>query len=528
MSAPHRPSLPTSTSQSGPGHRSHRGKYGTEVHLVFHEEYDEEWKPRRLRELVRPFTVRQWMEDGRIHREPSPREVPRFELFFDLLFVAIIHQLADAAIEEPGGPSVARFVLTFWPSWSLWEEARKYANQSGTDDLLHRLWICAGMISLLGYSANASAIELSPSEEEESLDHSAVRAAVAFWLIIKLTRVIVLFWYAWKLPRFRTAHIWKGFAVLIPMFLFLPLIWVTSRPAQITLAALLIVLDVCRIDLGLLFLRGKWSEYRRRRAEGQRGLGGNLHQMPVMPGLRIPATNIEHSIDRMGAFVVIVLGELVMNLVYTAGKGDIGASAKFGKASLGLVVAWSMNWLYMLPSEPNAEYEHALRWSWLSGSLWSFFHWPLCASLVLASAASGRMIAEDEVEDGVHWYWGCGLGFALLFTTLLDLTHHSLLPPNAHQRIPRGLRALFSLACSLALILFPLGAAHLSSMKVLGISLAVVGAALVVGVVGMLPRVGEKWDEGGVEEGLEGRGRVRGEGESSGESAEADGVRVGG
>lgn len=28
------------------------------------------------------------------------RETPRFELFFDLLFVAIIHQLADAAIGQ--------------------------------------------------------------------------------------------------------------------------------------------------------------------------------------------------------------------------------------------------------------------------------------------------------------------------------------------------------------------------------------------------------------------------------------------
>jgi len=44
------------------------------------------------------------------------------------------------------------------------------------------------MICILGYSVNASAIELHPSEEEEELDHSAIRAAVAFWLIIKLSR----------------------------------------------------------------------------------------------------------------------------------------------------------------------------------------------------------------------------------------------------------------------------------------------------------------------------------------------------
>lgn len=79
-------------------------------------------------------------------------------------------------------------MLTLVQSWSVWEEARKFANQSGTDDLLHRLWILIGMMTLIGYTANASAIELEPTGEEETVDHSAVRAAVAFWLVIKLTR----------------------------------------------------------------------------------------------------------------------------------------------------------------------------------------------------------------------------------------------------------------------------------------------------------------------------------------------------
>lgn len=35
------------------------------------------------------------MSQGKIHREPTPRETPRFELFFDLLYVAVIHQLGE-------------------------------------------------------------------------------------------------------------------------------------------------------------------------------------------------------------------------------------------------------------------------------------------------------------------------------------------------------------------------------------------------------------------------------------------------
>ena len=37
------------------------------------------------------WQLRSSSDQGKIYREPAPREVPRFELFFDLLFVAIIH-----------------------------------------------------------------------------------------------------------------------------------------------------------------------------------------------------------------------------------------------------------------------------------------------------------------------------------------------------------------------------------------------------------------------------------------------------
>jgi hypothetical protein len=44
------------------------------------------------------------------------------------------------------------------------------------------------MICILGYSANASAIELVVHDEDAAMEHNAVQAAVAFWLVIKLTR----------------------------------------------------------------------------------------------------------------------------------------------------------------------------------------------------------------------------------------------------------------------------------------------------------------------------------------------------
>ncbi|KAL7419951.1 hypothetical protein Q5752_004914, partial [Cryptotrichosporon argae] len=276
----------------------HTARYGPVPHLVFHERAGEPERTYRLRQLVRRPIIRQWIDGGKLYREPAPREVPRFELFFDLLFVAIIHQLADAAIEEPGGDAVARFILTFWPSWSIWEEACRYSNVSGSDDLLHRVWVLVGMACLLGYAANASAIELHPTEGADGLDSTAVHAAVAYWLIIKLTRVLVLFYYALRLPEFRLSQLLGGLAVLVPMFVYLPLVWVKSRHAQIILSALGIFIDLLRFDAIFYAIAGRYIRHRARRERRCRSSAGEQveedeaspwYKIPRMPqGLRIP------------------------------------------------------------------------------------------------------------------------------------------------------------------------------------------------------------------------------------------------
>ncbi|RSH88423.1 uncharacterized protein EHS24_000968 [Apiotrichum porosum] len=515
---PHPPKLQHHASSN----MEHVQRFGPHSNMVFHDEFGERPPARRIRELIGKPVIRQWIQGGKLYREPSAREVPRFELFFDLLFVGIIHQLAESAIEEPGGIAVARFILTFYPSWSIWEEARRYSNQSGTDDLVHRVWVLAGMICSMGYSANASAIELHPSEEgEEGVvhDHTAVRAAVAFWLIIKLSRALVLWFYAWKLPKFRTSQFLGGCAVFLPMFVYLPLIWVTSRRAQIIIATVGICVDLCRIDAVFMYIGGRYLRWRTRREEERRIQAGEMRpedrsnptsmlaMVQFKDGFRIPAINIEHSIERSGAFVVIVLGELVMNLLYTATKGEFGASPMFGKAALGLLVAWALNYLYMTPVEGPYPYEHAVRRSWFTGMMWSFLHWPLCASLVLASSASGEMVKHDEVEAGVKWYWGCGLGFSVLFMAIIDVLHKHMHPWRA-ERVPRdswrrrtntnilyksgstdlqAVRFTIAVGGALALMLFPLSAHRLSSTAMMGISVAITWFILIVNVLGQLP-----------------------------------------
>ncbi|KAG9090640.1 hypothetical protein FRC06_000947, partial [Ceratobasidium sp. 370] len=138
------------------------------------------------RSLVRPPIVRQWIHLGKIHREHTERVPSRLELFFDLVFVAIAHQLSDSVAENASAVGLAKFVLIFYPTWSLWSEFRNFVNASGTDDVLQRLGVLWLMALLVGYTANASAIKLgSPastemgSEGAEAAVHAIARGILA-------------------------------------------------------------------------------------------------------------------------------------------------------------------------------------------------------------------------------------------------------------------------------------------------------------------------------------------------------------
>lgn len=110
-----------------------------------------------------------------------------------------------------------------------------------------------------------------------------------------------------------------------------PLIWVTSRPAQIAIATAAMILDMVRFDLVGLYIYGHVHHARNKRAMAERGEKVEptpFYRMSPLPKtMRVPAMNIEHAIDRNADFVVIVLGELVyVYLSESRGKSSDGQS----------------------------------------------------------------------------------------------------------------------------------------------------------------------------------------------------------
>lgn len=102
----------------------------------------DEQDPIQLKHLFKRPVVRQWLYNGNYYREKDERQSSRFELFSDLLFVGVVHQLADGLAEEGAATAlnVAKFVLVFYPAFSIWSDMRRQLNMSGTDDCFQRIY----------------------------------------------------------------------------------------------------------------------------------------------------------------------------------------------------------------------------------------------------------------------------------------------------------------------------------------------------------------------------------------------------
>jgi low temperature requirement protein LtrA len=73
------------------------------------------------------------------------RRATWLELFFDLVFVAAVSQLANALFAEPTAARFFEFMGLFVPVWWAWMGFTFYANRFDTDDLAYRLLMLLAM-----------------------------------------------------------------------------------------------------------------------------------------------------------------------------------------------------------------------------------------------------------------------------------------------------------------------------------------------------------------------------------------------
>jgi low temperature requirement protein LtrA len=177
---------------------------------------------------------------------------------------------------------------------------------------------------------------------------------VAFYLAARLFIALSLVWFAWKIPMVRGSMIVNSILIVVPAALWIGSISV-KEPARQGLIWPALFFDLCAQSLLIFFQRPS-------NIFGDKYVTWAKKVFEFTPG-----ANIEHRIERTAAFVTLVFGSCVLGLLYQS-SAEFGINAFFGKAVLGLIQAFTFNWLYFEIDSFNL-HTHAIRRHVVSGTV---------------------------------------------------------------------------------------------------------------------------------------------------------------
>jgi low temperature requirement protein LtrA len=310
---------------------------------------------------------RLWQPPARFEDRPTERRVSFLELFFDLVFVVIVSQLAHTLAEHPTWEGVGWFVFLFYAVWSSWTNGTLYYDLHGTNDVSVRVFTFAQMLAVALMGVFVGRV---PGAGD----------------------IIIWFRTGVHEASHRAASIPYSTFYLLSALTFFGSIYVTA-PGRYWLWALGLMLQV----VGQIVAFRRWTPPESQGGDAVIAVTGSL-------------------VERLGLFVIIVLGEMIVGAV--TGMAEVEDLGLDGTAvgMLGVLVAIGLWWIYFdLVSlrEPISRYSQ----------LWLNLHLPL----VIAIAAGGAGVLntvlrpEGDLPDDVRWLLVSAMSVAIV--TVAIITH---------------------------------------------------------------------------------------------------------
>ncbi len=356
------------------------------------------------------FALRDWMRPPRPHGEAiEGRVVSSLELFYDLVFVVFVAQVAHALAISADAVGARNFLVLFTLVWYAWLNGTLYHDLHGSDDGRSRLYMFVQMslIALISVYAGRAAGDAA--------------AGRAFAILLAL----LIAWLAYQWSVVRRQDDPETAATTTPYFVGLAGIFLT------TVASIFATSDETRVLL--------W------------GLGAAAAIVVPLVGLPRRRAQLDTAFqisgslaERFGLFTIIVLGEVIAGVV----NGLAGAEHSAGTTAVGLLclgIGFGIWWNYFdFVGLRRPRGGLAVRGFWL------ITHLPL--SMAVAATGAGMVSLIEHAADsrspaGTSWLVGGAM--ALLFLCLAQLLR--LLPERPGVRlVPAGLLGAAALSIGAA------------------------------------------------------------------------------
>ena len=318
-------------------------------------------------------------------RGPSPgrtdklevRHASWLELFFDLVFVLAVTQVADALDHDLSPAGFLHFVLVFLPLWWGWVGFSFFVSRFPREDNLVRLLMLAAMLAVAALSTNVHGALTGQTAVGFALSYAGLRAClVALYIHTR-----------WREPAARELVDFyiAGFGLGV-------VLWLVSagvpEPARYALWAAGFSVEVATPAL---------ASERMKRA---------------------PAIHLSHLPERFGLFVIIVLGESVAAVGLSL--ADIEWTVTITLSAVGcFVLAAAVWWEYFdfgswSASRGLAASGHPAAYA---RDVYSYGHLPVVIGLAAASVGAEQVIAhsgDPTLSAEVRWALAGGLAVYLL------------------------------------------------------------------------------------------------------------------
>jgi len=312
----------------------------------------------------------------RIHTVPTEEEGSTWlQLFFDLVYVAILVELGNRLAGNLDLLGVVEFALLFIPIWWSWLEFVNYGRQYPVDDIGQRILTVVYMTVMLLLAFEIHALTES--------------GATIFILTYGLSKFILALMYgrAWFLyPAYR--HLTSYRAVVFVAVGFVWILIAFVAPSNIWLWALPIALEI----LLPLFIQMVQRTTAR---------------------LELPSPAIKHhfAINRFGELTIIVLGEFFIKLVTSSAGRELTAINYLMGAGL-LAISVSLWWLYF------DHLEHAsLAKAGSRLGVWVYSHYPFMVAITAYGVVGNKIFAvtpRQPLDDTKRLLFTIALATAVL------------------------------------------------------------------------------------------------------------------
>ena len=309
------------------------------------------------------------------------RHATWLELFYDLLFAAVVAQLTFELSQDLSGFGVLTFVVLCVPVWWAWVGQSFYATRFDTDDLGHRLFIIVQMFAVAAMAVNVHA-GLGRGSAGFALSYAAVR----FILVGEYLGA-----HVW-VPAARSLTKRFGLGFGLAAAIWLASAWVPP-PSRFYLWGLGLLIDFAT----------------------PLGAGKKLHSQLAPHATHLP--------ERFAAFILIVMGEAIAGVVMGLTKHAWSIQSGL-TAALGLSLAFSLWWVYF----DNID-GAAIRAARAQGRIWLYQGWlyaHLPLVIGLAASAVGVQYAVVSPQDlvlppGERWLLCGAVALVLLAIGCIQL-----------------------------------------------------------------------------------------------------------